>query len=145
MSFDAARLMALIDLISEERIEELQIVESGVEYHVVLHAGEVAPAGVPVRSQASASAPAPAAAVASNRLLAAPMSGTFYRAAGTGATPLVEVGARVEAGTPVCIVEAMKIMNEVAADRPGRIVRILAQEGQPVEQDQPLFEIEAGD
>lgn len=152
MNFDTARLMALIDLVADERIEELQIIEGNVEYHLVLHANDrTAPAQAaeapttPSAAQDRAPEPKPMDVAGSHHLLVAPMSGTFYRAAGGGAQPLVELGARVEAGTPVCIVEAMKIMNEVVADRAGRIARILAQEGQPVEQDQPLFEIAVGD
>lgn len=146
-SLDRGRLPELIDLVADERIEELHVVERGVEYHVILRAGAGwPPAATPARPGAVlGSPPAPQAAggATSSHLLPAPLAGTFYRAAGAGSEPLVDVGTFVEPGMPVCFVEAMKIMNEVRADRPGRVVRILVQEGQPIERDQPLFEIEA--
>ncbi|MGI5520694.1 acetyl-CoA carboxylase biotin carboxyl carrier protein [Micromonospora sp. CA-259024] len=94
-----------------------------------------------------ASAPGPPAAlirpmVPGRVAVRAPIVGTFYRAPEPGAAPFVAVGDLVRPGQPVAIVEAMKLMNEVAADRAGRVVAILAEDGQPVEYDQPLIELD---
>ena len=85
-------------------------------------------------------AAAPAAPAA--RVVKSPMVGTFYRAASPGAKPFVEVGSAVKEGDPVCIIEAMKIMNEIESDLAGTVTRILCENGQAVEFGQPLFELE---
>ncbi|EGJ11001.1 biotin carboxyl carrier protein, partial [Rubrivivax benzoatilyticus JA2 = ATCC BAA-35] len=76
------------------------------------------------------------------KVIKSPMVGTFYRAASPGAKPFADVGQQIKEGEPVCIIEAMKIMNEIEADCAGRIVRILCENGQPVEFGQPLFIVE---
>lgn len=150
MTAETERLKALIDLVAQENIAELQLVEAGIEYHVVLR--DPAPAHQPAGAHPGAAEPpreliassgAPAAAPGLHTVTA-PMPGMFYRAAGAGGKPLVELGARVEVGIPLGIVEAMKILNEVAADRAGTVVRIAMEDGQTVEQGQALFLIEPG-
>jgi acetyl-CoA carboxylase biotin carboxyl carrier protein len=93
-----------------------------------------------------ASPPAPAepaaAPVPAGKTIKSPMVGTFYRAGSPGAKPFVEVGSVVKEGEPVCIIEAMKIMNEIEADCSGTITRILCENGQAVEYGQPLFIVE---
>lgn len=90
-----------------------------------------------------AAPPAPAAeAETPGHVLRSPMVGTFYRSAAPGSKPFVEIGQRVNAGDPVCIIEAMKMFNQIEADHAGAITRILVENGQPVEFDQPLLIIE---
>jgi acetyl-CoA carboxylase biotin carboxyl carrier protein len=90
----------------------------------------------------AAPAPAPAAEAIPGHVLRSPMVGTFYRSAAPGGKPLVEIGQPVNVGDPVCIIEAMKMFNQIEADHAGTISRILAENGQPVEYDQPLLVIE---
>ncbi|MBQ0901156.1 acetyl-CoA carboxylase biotin carboxyl carrier protein [Micromonospora sp. U21] len=117
------------------------------------HPGEVARPDVPpppdeaVAAPPAAPVPGPPAAlirppVPGHAAVRAPIVGTFYRAPEPGAAPFVAVGDLVRPGQPVAIVEAMKLMNEVAADRAGRVVAILVEDGQPVEYDQPLVELD---
>ena len=150
---DLRKLKTLIDLVSESNISELEITEAEGKVRIVKAVPQAAPvyaapaAAMPVLPAASeapavvVAAPAPASAPA-GRFIKSPMVGTFYRSASPGAKPFVEVGAEVKAGEPVCIVEAMKIMNEIEADIGGKVVRILCENGQPVEYGQPLFELE---
>jgi acetyl-CoA carboxylase biotin carboxyl carrier protein len=92
----------------------------------------------PPAPAAAAAAPAEVAAVP-DKVIKSPMVGTFYRSASPGAKPFVELGDEVKAGQPVCIIEAMKIMNEIEADHSGKILRMLCENGQAVEFGQPLF------
>ena len=97
-----------------------------------------APAAAPV-----AELPAPAAAaVPAGHVVKSPMVGTFYRSSSPGAKPFVEVGSQVKEGETICIIEAMKILNEIEADKTGTVTRILGENGQAVECGQPLFVIE---
>jgi acetyl-CoA carboxylase biotin carboxyl carrier protein len=149
---DLRKLKKLIDLVQESGIAELEITE-GEEKVKIVKGGEatvtpVAPAAAP-RAGAPATAPAPAAAPAAaeepaqpGHVLKAPMVGTFYRSPSPEAQPFVEVGQNVKAGETVCIIEAMKLMNEIEADATGMIKAILVEGGQPVEYGQPLFIIE---
>jgi len=86
--------------------------------------------------------PAPAPAEPAGHVVKSPMVGTFYRAASPGAKPFVEVGSQVKEGETICIIEAMKILNEIEADKTGTVTRILGENGQAVEYGQPLFVIE---
>lgn len=145
---DIGRVKALIDLVAEEQIAELHIVEAGVELHIVLRDRQSHPMPGDSPTSRSADAPMMDAAPATQdhhasttHVVVAPVPGTFFRAAGVGATPLVELGAEVQPGTLMCIVEAMKILNEVAADRGGKVLQILAEDGQVVTQGQGLFVI----
>jgi len=153
---DLRKLKTLIDLVSESNISELEITEAEGKVRIV-KAGAAAPqlmaapavlaaapvAAVPAAAAAEAApaVPAPAAEPA-GRTIKSPMVGTFYRAASPGAKAFVELGSEVKEGEPVCIIEAMKIMNEIEADCAGKIVQILCENGQAVEFGQPLFIVE---
>jgi acetyl-CoA carboxylase biotin carboxyl carrier protein len=155
---DLRKLKTLIDLVSESSISELEITEAEGKVRIV-KAGQPGAGAVPVTTVAAApvalapvAAPAPAptaaAAVAASpsapeaRVIKSPMVGTFYRSASPGSKAFVDVGSVVKTGEPVCIIEAMKIMNEIEADLDGTITRILCENGQAVEFGQPLFVLE---
>jgi acetyl-CoA carboxylase biotin carboxyl carrier protein len=154
---DLRKLKTLIDLVSESNISELEITEAEGKVRIVRG---VAPAAAPLVSPAAAPltvalpaaaappaaaspAPAPAADAPSGHIVKSPMVGTFYRSSAPGAKPFVEVGQTVKEGETLCIIEAMKILNEIEADKGGVIKRILVENGTAVEYGQPLFEIEA--
>ncbi|MBL8287008.1 MAG: acetyl-CoA carboxylase biotin carboxyl carrier protein [Rubrivivax sp.] len=157
---DLRKLKTLIDLVSESNISELEITEAEGKVRIVkaspvamvaAHPAALAPAVAPVVAMApaagAATAAAPAAAEAASpepagQAIKSPMVGTFYRSASPGAKAFVEVGDEVKVGQPVCIIEAMKIMNEIEADVAGRVTRILCENGQAVEFGQPLFIVE---
>ena len=154
---DLRKLKTLIDLVSESSISELEITEAEGKVRIV-KAGHPMVGAAPVASVAAAPAVlAPAAATApvaapaaaavaaevpEAKVIKSPMVGTFYRSASPGAKAFVDVGSTVKAGEPVCIIEAMKIMNEIEADLDGTITRILCENGQAVEFGQPLFVLE---
>ncbi|WP_250461431.1 acetyl-CoA carboxylase biotin carboxyl carrier protein [Microbulbifer litoralis] len=156
---DIRKIKKLIELLEESDIGELEIKEgeesvrisrgtSGAAQHAapVMAAPMQAPAPAPAPAPA---APAPAAEPAESESVPAltghpiksPMVGTFYAASSPGADPFVKVGQQVKAGDVVCIVEAMKMMNQIEADKAGTIDQILVEDGQPVEFDQPLVTI----
>jgi acetyl-CoA carboxylase biotin carboxyl carrier protein len=141
---DLRKLKKLIDLVQESGIAELEITE-GEEKVKIVKGGEatvtpITPAAAPAPS-AAAAAPAEEP-VPSGHVLKAPMVGTFYRSASPESKAFVEVGQNIKAGETVCIIEAMKLMNEIEADATGMIKAILVENGQPVEYGQPLFIIE---
>lgn len=147
---DLRKLKTLIDLVSESNVSELEITEAEGKVRIVK--GGVAPVIQHVAAPAVA-VPAPAAVAAAAEPVAAPaaptghtvkspMVGTFYRAASPGAKPFVEVGSTIKAGETICIIEAMKILNEIEADKSGTVTQILGENGQAVEYGQPLFVIE---
>ena len=151
---DLRKLKKLIDLVQESGIAELEITE-GEEKVKIVKGGEAtvtpvaAAAAPPAAAPAAGAAAAPAAAAAAaeepaqpGHVLKAPMVGTFYRSPSPEAKPFVEVGQNVKAGETVCIIEAMKLMNEIEADATGMIKAILVESGQPVEYGQPLLIIE---
>ena len=147
---DLRKLMKLIDLVQESGIAELEITE-GEERVRIASGGSVSvtplAAAAPVAVAAPvAAAPAPAAAVApapapaaEGHVVKAPMVGTFYRAPAPDAKPFVEVGDTVKEGQTICVIEAMKLMNEIESDASGTIKAILVENGQPVEYGQALF------
>ena len=151
---DLRKLKKLIDLVQESGIAELEVTEGEERVKIVRSgrgSGETAPAGPAVFAAppAPASASAAAAPVAAEPLAApeghavkSPMVGTFYRASAPDAKPFVEVGDTVKAGQTICIIEAMKLMNEIESDKDGVVKAILAENGQPVEYGEPLFVIE---
>jgi len=153
---DLRKLKTLIDLVSESNVSELEITEAEGKVRIVkgAPAGMVpmvaaAPATLVAAPAAIAAAPvtagAPVAAEAEaikGHIVKSPMVGTFYRAASPGAKSFAEVGSQVKEGEPICIVEAMKIMNEIEADKSGTVTQILVENGQAVEYGQPLFVIE---
>ena len=151
---DLRKLKTLIDLVSESNVSELEITEAEGKVRIVKSEGVVqqyvaapmqaAPmmAAPVAAAPVAAAAPATAAAAVEGHVVKSPMVGTFYRAASPGAKPFVEVGSQVKEGDTICIVEAMKILNEIEADKSGTIVRVLGENGQAVEYGQPLFVIE---
>jgi acetyl-CoA carboxylase biotin carboxyl carrier protein len=150
---DLRKLKTLIDLVSESNISELEITEAEGKVRIVkAGAPGQAPAGTPMMMMAPAAAAqplAPAAAAAppaepeeTGHIVKSPMVGTFYRSSSPGSKPLGEIGQAVKEGESICIIEAMKIMNEIEADKTGTIVRVMAENGAAVEFGQPLFVIE---
>jgi acetyl-CoA carboxylase biotin carboxyl carrier protein len=154
---DLRKLKTLVDLVSESNIAELEITEADGKVRIVKASAPMAMGNAPMMMAAPAVAmPVPTAPVASaaaavvaegedadgGHTVRSPMVGTFYRAATPGGKPLVEVGSEIKAGEPLCIIEAMKIMNEIEADVGGAITKVLAENGQAVEFGQPLFVID---
>lgn len=153
---DLRKLKTLIDLVSESNVSELEITEAEGKVRIVKSGGNVVQQFVaapmhaaPVQAVAAApaaaapaaeAAPAPAAVV--GHQVKSPMVGSFYRASSPGAKAFVDVGTAVKEGDTLCIIEAMKILNEIEADKSGTVTRILAENGQAVEYGQPLFVIE---
>ena len=147
---DLRKLKKLIDLVQESGIAELEITE-GEEKVRISRAGNAVQTAVMTMPQATtmmAAAPAAAAAVAAapetpaepeGHVVKSPMVGTFYRSSAPGAKPFVEIGQSVNAGETLCIIEAMKLLNEIEADQGGVIKSVLVENGQPVEYGQPLF------
>jgi acetyl-CoA carboxylase biotin carboxyl carrier protein len=149
---DLRKLKTLIDLVSESNISELEITEAEGKVRIVkagVAAVAVAPAPVaapavvlPAAAPAAAPVAEPAPAAPAARVIKSPMVGTFYRAASPGAKPFADIGDAVKPGQAVCIIEAMKIMNEIESDLEGRIAKLLCENGQAVEFGQPLFVLE---
>ena len=160
---DLRKLKTLIDLVSESNISELEITEAEGKVRIVkaglapaqpVGYAHAAPTSTPVAAApaatdagaaptaAAAAAAAEAAAAASGRVVKSPMVGTFYRSPNPGAKSFVDIGSVVKEGDPICIIEAMKIMNEIESDASGTVRRILCENGQAVEFGQPLFELE---
>ena len=154
---DLRKLKTLIDLVSDSNVSELEITEAEGTVRIV----KSAPAPVamvtqmavpaPVAVAAPVAAPAPAAAAApapaaeaapTGHTVKSPMVGTFYRSSSPGAKAFAEVGQQVKEGDTICIIEAMKILNEIEADKSGTITKILAENGQAVEYGAPLLIIE---
>ena len=146
---DLRKLKTLIDLVSESNVSELEITEAEGKVRIVKGGGAAAyPMSGPALQPAAAqpipvvAATLPPVEAAAGHLVKSPMVGTFYRSASPGAKPFIEVGSQIKEGDTACIIEAMKILNEIEADKTGTIVKILAENGQAVEYGQPLFEIE---
>jgi acetyl-CoA carboxylase biotin carboxyl carrier protein len=148
---DLRKLKTLIDLVSESNVSELEITEAEGKVRIVKGQPAVvqvaAPLAAPVAAAALApavAAPVPAAApeVAAGHAVKSPMVGTFYRASSPGAKSFVEIGSQVKEGDTICIIEAMKILNEIEADKSGTVTQILCENGQAVEYGQPLLMIE---
>ncbi|MBT9608628.1 MAG: acetyl-CoA carboxylase biotin carboxyl carrier protein [Pseudomonadota bacterium] len=148
---DLRKLKTLIDLVSESNVSELEITEADGKVRIVKAGAApivmqtVAAPAVAAPAAPAAAAPAaeaPAAPVETGHVVKSPMVGTFYRASSPGAKAFADVGDVVKAGQAVCIIEAMKIMNEIESDVDGTITKILVENGQPVEYGQPLFIVE---
>lgn len=151
---DLRKLKTLIDLVSESNVSELEITEAEGKVRIVKSTGAPAVVAMPAPVAAAPVAAAPVAAPAAVPAAAAapaeitghavksPMVGTFYRASSPGAKPFVEVGSVVKEGETLCIVEAMKILNEIEADKSGTVTQILCENGEAVEYGEPLFVIE---
>jgi acetyl-CoA carboxylase biotin carboxyl carrier protein len=147
---DLRKLKTLIDLVAESGIAELEITEGEGKVRIVKFSQAVQPMAYAPAPQyapqpsaeavpAAPAAPVPAAVV--GHTVKAPMVGTFYRAPNPSSPSFVEVGQTVKEGEPLCIIEAMKLLNEIEADKSGVIKEILVQNGEPVEYGQPLFVI----
>jgi acetyl-CoA carboxylase biotin carboxyl carrier protein len=148
---DLRKLKKLIDLVQESGIAELEITE-GEEKVRINRIGIPGHPGMMAMPQASAlAAAAPQAAVAlapaaaalppepEGHIVKSPMVGTFYRSSAPGSKPFIEIGQNVNAGETLCIIEAMKLLNEIEADQSGIVKKVLVENGQPVEYGQPLF------
>ncbi|WP_313954268.1 acetyl-CoA carboxylase biotin carboxyl carrier protein [Accumulibacter sp.] len=149
---DLRKLKKLIDLVEESSITELEINDAEERVRIVKHGGAIAHQAYAMSMAAPANVPglppgAPAEALAAEAVLAAgdvvkaPMVGTFYRSASPGGEPFVQVGSVVKAGEPLCIIEAMKLLNEIEADKAGTVTAILVENGEPVEYGEPLIVI----
>jgi acetyl-CoA carboxylase biotin carboxyl carrier protein len=157
---DIRKVKKLIELLEESGVSEIEIKEGEESVRIsrhptgVVHAFGAPPAyAVPAPAAAAVGAPggvasgpapaaAPAAAHAPDSIVTAPMVGTFYSAPAPGAKPFVEIGSEVKPGDVLCIIEAMKMMNQIESDKAGRVVSVLVKNGDPVEFGQTLFIIE---
>ena len=158
---DLRKLKTLIDLVSDSDISELEITEADGKVRIVkadkapvapvMHYAATPLSAAPVLGSMVAAGPSTAPATAAappetpeavGHVVKSPMVGTFYRSANPGSDPFVEVGTVVKEGQAICIIEGMKIMNEIEADKAGTVKQILCENGQPVEFGQPLFIIE---
>ncbi len=152
---DIRKVKKLIELVEESDIAEIEIHEGEesvrisrtsappptLTYALPPGSGGLLPAETTVPAEAEASKPTPAREPSGHRITS-PMVGTFYQAASPGAKPFVEVGQQVNVGDTLCIIEAMKILNQIESDKAGVIKKILVENGQPVEYNEPLFIVE---
>ena len=150
---DLRKLKTLIDLVSESNVSELEITEAEGKVRIVKSGGAVVqqyvPAPMPAAAAAAASAtvaelPAPVAAAPTGHVVKSPMVGTFYRSSSPGAKAFVEVGSQVKEGETLCIIEAMKTMNEIRAPKNCVIAGILAADGATISAGDPLFLLDEG-
>lgn len=146
---DLRKLKTLIDLVSESNVSELEITEAEGKVRIVKGGGAMLQAYAPQpmyaampTAPADAAASAPVAEVPTGHTVKSPMVGTFYRSSSPGAKPFVEIGDVVKEGDTICIIEAMKILNEIEADKAGTVSKILCDNGQAVEYGQALYIIE---
>jgi acetyl-CoA carboxylase biotin carboxyl carrier protein len=149
---DLRKLKTLIDLVSDSNVSELEITEAEGKVRIVKSMGVAAPvvlqqaAPVLAAPVAVAAAPAPeapvVAEVAAGHAVKSPMVGTFYRSSSPGSAPFIQIGSVVKEGDTLCIIEAMKILNEIESDKSGTVTQILCENGQAVEYGQALFIVE---
>jgi acetyl-CoA carboxylase biotin carboxyl carrier protein len=149
----------LVKLLSESDVDEIEIEEEGKKIRIAKHPGHVAqpsmgmpvvpvsealrPSALAANAPVPVSAPQPAPVPPANvHEVRSPIVGTFYRAPAPDAAPFVQVGSEVQSGSVLCIIEAMKLMNEIESDSAGKVVKVLVENGQPVEYDQVLFILE---
>ncbi len=151
---DIRKVKKLIELLEESNIDEIEIKEGEesvrisrngtsipISYPAPAYAAPVAAPAVPIAAPAATPAEADAASSHSGHVVKSPMVGTFYQSPSPGSPSFIEVGKHVKVGDVICIVEAMKMMNQIEADKAGVIEAILVEDGQPVEFDQPLVTI----
>ena len=143
---DLRKLKTLIDLVSDSNVSELEITEAEGKVRIVKGNPAGAPqyqliAPAPTQAAAAPVVVAEAVAPPTGHIVKSPMVGTFYRSASPGAKAFVEIGGAVKEGDTICIVEAMKILNEIEADKSGIVTNIMCVNGQAVEYGQPMFEI----
>ncbi|SFH98917.1 acetyl-CoA carboxylase biotin carboxyl carrier protein [Collimonas sp. OK307] len=149
---DLRKLKTLIDLVAESDIEELEVTEGESKVRIVKSSASqqnqvvmMQPQQHPAQYQVAAPAQAPVAAAApvevvpEGHIVKSPMVGTFYRSSAPGSPAFVEIGSEIKEGGTLCIIEAMKLLNEIEADVSGVVKKILVENGQPVEFGQPLF------
>jgi acetyl-CoA carboxylase biotin carboxyl carrier protein len=149
---DLRKLKTLIDLVSDSNVSELEITEAEGKVRIVKSMGVAAPVAMQqVAPVAMVAAPVPAAVVAdvpaapavpAGHAVKSPMVGTFYRSSSPGAAPFIQIGSVVKEGDTLCIIEGMKILNEIESDKAGTVTQILCENGQAVEYGQPLFIVE---
>ena len=152
---DLRKLKTLIDLVSDSNVSELEITEAEGKVRIVQGSNVVMQGYAPAQMQMAPMAQAPAAVAApaapaeaaapeapALHAVKSPMVGTFYRSASPGAKAFVEIGSVVKAGDTICIIEAMKILNEIEADKSGTVTGILCENGEAVEYGQPMLTIE---
>lgn len=155
MAMDIRKVKKLIELLEESGIDEIEIKEGEESVRISRRREAAAPtvvyAGAPMPAAAPATPPSAVAAapegvkreeVPHGHTVTAPVVGTFYRAPSPGAKAFVEIGQQVKTGDTLCIIEAMKMLNQIEADKAGKIAAILVENGQPVEYGQPLFVIQ---
>jgi acetyl-CoA carboxylase biotin carboxyl carrier protein len=151
---DIRKVKKLIELLEESDVAEIEIHEGEESVRISRHGSVPVAAAAPVAMpqapapapQPAAAAPAPAAEESSDEIqghaVKSPMVGTFYRSPSPGSKPFIEVGQQVSAGDTLCIIEAMKILNQIESDKSGTVKQILVENGEPVEYNEPLFVIE---
>ena len=156
---DIRKVKKLIELLEESGVAEIEISEGEESVRIsrfptgaaaaapapVVHYAPPPPApaaAAPAAAPAHAAPPAPPPAAKTDHTVTAPMVGTFYASASPGAKPFVELGSEVNVGDTLCIIEAMKMMNQIESDKSGRVTAILVKNGEPVEFGQPLFIVE---
>jgi acetyl-CoA carboxylase biotin carboxyl carrier protein len=154
---DIRKVKKLIELLEESGIAEIEISEGEESVRISRYPGGAPPAqmmhyapapaviphvSAPPAAPVAMAAAAPAAAAKQDYTVTAPMVGTFYSAASPGAKPFVDIGSEINVGDTLCIIEAMKMMNQIESDKAGRVTAVLAKNGEPVEFGQPLFIIE---
>lgn len=149
---DLRKLKTLIDLVAESDIAELEVTEGESKVKIVksstlahnqvmmMHPQSAQQTVVPTFTPPAGAAPlAPPPPVDSGHVVKSPMVGTFYRSSAPGSPPFIDIGSQVKDGDTLCIIEAMKLLNEIDADMSGTVTKILVENGQPVEYGQPLF------
>ena len=143
---DLRKLKKLIDLVQESGISELEVTEGEEKVKIVKSGGAAlafaAPAPAPTAAPVPGPAAAPAPAEIPGHVVKSPMVGTFYRSPSPGAKAFIEVGDTVKSGDTICIIEAMKLLNEIECDKDGVVKAILVENGQPVEYGEPLVVID---
>ena len=147
---DIRKVKKLIELLDESGIAEIEITEGEESVRISRYPTNVpvapavasAPAMAPASAPAAPAAPAPVEPPKPGNRITAPMVGTYYSSPAPGAKAFVSIGSRVEAGDTLCIIEAMKMMNQIESETSGTVVSILVENGDPVEYGQPLFNIE---
>ncbi len=150
---DIRKVKKLIELLEESGIAEIEIKEGEESVRIsrdnpngpvmpMQYAAAPAPAPLPAATTAAEESTSSESAIVSGHQVTSPMVGTFYEASSPGATPFTEVGKQVKEGDVLCIIEAMKMLNQIESDKSGTVKAVLAENGQPVEFGQPLFVIE---
>jgi len=142
---DIRKIKKLIEMLEESNLAEIEVHEGEESVRIsrngqTIQMPQMMAAAPPTAAAPAAAAPAPAEnAQPDGHVILAPMVGTFYRASAPGSKPFVEVGQSVGAGDTLCLIEAMKMLNQIESDKGGTVVAILVENGQPIEYNQPLF------